>query len=237
VILYYAPGAGLGHLTRALALCLPLRDRGVDARIATNSPFAQGLAALARCPVLHGDGLPDVRARLLITDTFPLPRPSLHIARRTRQPFDLSSAVAVIEAEPLGLPGAVKLPGPICLDASRFPPCPFDVSGQTLIVHSGPEPELERLIALASPPYRVLSPWREPQYYPAERLYPDARHVITGAGYNAMAGMLWHRDKHTAIPFDRRHDDQRARLQSFFTAPVDGTPAAVQAIMDVWRAC
>ncbi|MBM3783707.1 MAG: hypothetical protein FJW30_05060 [Acidobacteria bacterium] len=242
MILYHAPGAGLGHLTRALAICLPLRDAGIDARIVTNSPFAMGLAALARCPILHGSGaaVASLPASLLITDTFPLKgtgHPTVHIARRTKLLFDLSGALAVIEAEPLALAGAVRLPGPIRLPPLRIGPPPMNVQGKTLVVHSGVREELDTLCALAEPPLQVISPWNEPQYYPAENLYADARRVITGAGYNAMAGMLWYRGKHTAVPFERRYDDQHARLREFFTEPVDGTPVAVETIIDVWRTC
>lgn len=242
MILYWAPGAGLGHLTRALALCLPLRDLGLDARIATNSPFAAGIAALARCPIIdcapNGIGALAWDTRLLVTDTFPVPStPSVHIARRRKTPVDLSAATLVIEAEPLGIEGALQLPGPIRLMPGRIDPGPFDVRGKTLVVHSGPRQELDRLIALAAAPCVVVSPWTEPQYYPADNLYAEAAHVITGAGYNAMAGMLWHREKHTAIPFERRHDDQAARLRSFYREPVDGAAVAVEAIVNAWRAC
>ncbi|MES2462555.1 MAG: hypothetical protein V4671_18385, partial [Armatimonadota bacterium] len=53
VIAYFAPGSGLGHLNRALGICLRMRDAGADARIVTNSPFAEGLAGIARCPMVR----------------------------------------------------------------------------------------------------------------------------------------------------------------------------------------
>lgn len=103
-ILYFAPGSGLGHLTRALAVSLELRELGVEAEIATNSPFAQPLARLARVAVTHiaNDRWAEAAPRLLaerapgaaVLDTFPnglrgewSQRPGvplIHMARRLR---------------------------------------------------------------------------------------------------------------------------------------------------------
>ncbi|MBN8730507.1 MAG: hypothetical protein J0L64_08210 [Acidobacteria bacterium] len=103
-VLYFAPGSGLGHLTRALAVCLELRELGVEAEIATNSPFAQPLARLARIRVtqIANDQWSAAAPRLLaerapraaVVDTFPnglrgewLQRPDvplIHMARRLR---------------------------------------------------------------------------------------------------------------------------------------------------------
>ena len=68
IVAYFAPGGGLGHLNRALAVCLRLRDAKVDARIVTNSPFAEGLAALAHCPIIRLEGIRDDRARTNFVD-------------------------------------------------------------------------------------------------------------------------------------------------------------------------
>jgi len=103
-LLCFAPGSGLGHLTRALAVCLELRELGVEAEIATNSPFAQPLARLARVRVTHiaNERWAEAAPRLLeerapraaVVDTFPhglrgewlrRPRaPLIHMARRLR---------------------------------------------------------------------------------------------------------------------------------------------------------
>ena len=48
-----------------------------------------------------------------------------------------------------------------------------------------------------------------------------------------MADLLGMREKHTAVPFARRYDDQHARLREFFTADIDGTGAAAVAIRSV----
>jgi hypothetical protein len=105
-VLYSAPGSGLGHLVRACAVCLALADRGVCARILTNSPFAPGMARLTGCDIVsilsrrwRGDA-PALAAQwkptLIVTDTFPwglrgewleAPYPGArfaHLARRLR---------------------------------------------------------------------------------------------------------------------------------------------------------
>ncbi|MBM3768731.1 MAG: hypothetical protein FJW32_25400 [Acidobacteria bacterium] len=245
-LIYYAPGAGLGHLTRALAICLPLRDLGIDARIVSDSPFSAGIAALARCPVVDIDVR--VEAGLVITDAFPHgPRdewrntntPLLHIARRLKIPRSFGKFIATIEAEPLGIEGAITLDGPIRLAPDRIRtrvPRALDRDGLTLIVHSGPPEEVNALRALADEDAVVIGPFDGIDYYPAQNLYARARRVITGAGYNAMADMLWHRDKHSALAFERNYDDQHARLANFYTQPVDGTMQAVETITRVWRA-
>jgi hypothetical protein len=82
-ILYSAPGAGLGHLTRACAVSLQLRKEGISARIVTNSLFAEGLRRLLPCDIdfipshRWARDIPDyaeaeaVRPELVVTDTFP----------------------------------------------------------------------------------------------------------------------------------------------------------------------
>lgn len=124
LIACFAPGGGLGHMNRAIALSLALRDAGEDARIVTDSPFSPGLAALTRCPIVH---LPrenwaeaarayveELRPAIVVTDTFPyglreewrlaLPAAKLvHIARRLLTPFSLQAGdfALIIQAEPL----------------------------------------------------------------------------------------------------------------------------------------
>ncbi|HEU0121016.1 MAG TPA: hypothetical protein VFQ91_10870 [Bryobacteraceae bacterium] len=263
IVCYFAPGGGLGHLNRALALCLPLRDAGIDARIVTNSPFAAGLAALARCPVIQlaaAEWSAAVHAycreehpAAIITDTFPYGLrnewlhtpptvPLLHIARRLLTPIPIrrTDFAAILQAEPLSeeheaaLAPSFRLSGPLVLPPGRIAtsvPPPLRAKGLTLVVHSGPPEELAALEALAEPPYVVLSPWSHIDYYPAANLYADARRIITGAGYNSMAGLLPHSARHTALAFPRRYDDQHARLRHFFREPADGTAQAIEAIL------
>lgn len=243
IVAYFAPGGGLGHLNRAIAVCLRLRDAKVEARIVTNSPFAEGLAALARCPIIRLKGdrwtesahafVDEMQPRAIVTDTFPYglrdewrsekPRPPLiPVARRLLTPFPIEPKdfSLIIRAEPLSvehrasLGSSEVLPGPILLSPGRIAtpiPITLDRDDLTLIVHSGPAEELAVLIALAQPPYAVISPWSNVEYYPATNLYSRADCIITGAGYNSMADLLAHRARHTAVPFPRRYDDQHAR--------------------------
>lgn len=251
---YFAPGSGLGHLNRALAVCLRLRKSGVDAQIITNSPFAEGIASIARCPIVRFSGdaqlaagqfIEETRPDAVVMDTFPLrsPAPAIHIARRLKAPVPLPQYGLVIEAEPLSPEHRAILPadravlrGPIVLPPS-FLARPRRAPGiaPTLVVHSGTQDEIDTLIAHAPGRYTVISPWPgAAEYYPASQLYERASHIITGAGYNSMAELLGMRDRHTAVAFERRHDDQHARLREFFlweASRYDGADEAVRAIL------
>ena len=149
LIVYRDPWGGLGHLNRALAVCLRLRDEGVDARIVTNSPLAEGLAALARCPMVRLEGsrwaetarayVAETQPRAVITDTFPYGLreewraappgpPFIHIAGRLLTPFSMSPEdfSLILQAEPLSerhrtsLGASIALPGPILLPPDRI---------------------------------------------------------------------------------------------------------------------
>jgi hypothetical protein len=48
-----------------------------------------------------------------------------------------------------------------------------------------------------------------------------------------MADLLGWREKHTAVAFERKYDDQAARVRSFFTEARDGTGQAVRAVLGV----
>ncbi len=247
-IAYYAPGSGLGHLNRGLAVCLALRDLGHDARLLSNSPFGRAVAGLAKCPIV-GVAPEEAEAYLeqnppavLVMDTFaqglrgerPRARAMVHMARRLLRPVPVEGFDVVIQAEPLAaeqeelLPGAVRLPGPIRLAPGKVAtpvPQELDRDGLHLVVHSGPAAEVEQLAALAPEPRAVVNL----NYYPACNVIGRAAHVYSGAGYNSMADMLG-RGNHTALPFPRRYDDQAARLRGFFTEPIDGTELAARTI-------
>ncbi len=252
-IAYYAPGSGLGHLNRGLAVCLALRDAGHDARLLSNSPFARAVAGLAQCPIV-GVAPEEVEAYLaqnkpavLVMDTFaqglrgerPRARARVHVARRLLRPVAVEGFDAVIQAEPLAaehealLAGAVRLPGPIRLTPGRVAtpvPPELERDGLHLVVHSGPAAEVAQLAALAPEPRTVVNL----NYYPACNVMSRAAHVYSGAGYNIMADMLG-RENHTALPFPRRYDDQAARLRGFFIEPIDGTALAARTIASFLR--
>ncbi|QOY87688.1 hypothetical protein [Paludibaculum fermentans] len=290
-ILYCAPGSGLGHVNRALAVCLELQELGVSAQIVTNSPFAAGLAQLARFPITR---IPaerwqaDVRhfaaavqPELMVCDTFPrgmrgewkdgLPVPAIYMARRLNpeavstflgDPGWPDGIVQVIAAEELSgehdaalaaskvpvvhLPGRIRLrpgllPTEIPAELERL----LDTGRCCLVVHGGPAAEVAQLAGLARKQGRpvAITPWGERmeglpsfEYYPAGNLMARAAHVFTGAGYNAMADMMFLSEAHTAVAFPRRFDDQAARLASWRQAVQDGTREAAQAIAAVLAA-
>ena len=98
-----------------------------------------------------------------------------------------------------------------------------------LIVHSGPVFEIKQLIdharesnpeskqVIISPNQYVFDNIPTFFYFPAARLFKRAGHIYTGAGYNSMAEAALYKHKHTALPFVRHYDDQKARLKYTFS--------------------
>jgi len=94
-------------------------------------------------------------------------------------------------------------------------PTPF-----SLIVHSGPKEEIEELIEyareLGTEPLLVATPCpvdgveRIDTDSPAD-FFPAATRIVTAAGFNVMLETEPWRDKHHALPFPRRFDDQFLR--------------------------
>jgi len=282
-VLYVAPGSGFGHLTRALALCLELRDLGVESEIATNSPFAEPLSRLARLPITQiatshwATDAPRLLAerapRLAVLDTFPNgirgewalrpATPLIHTARRLRldayEPhsgdgsawhgFALTIAIESLAADHetllqpplLCLPGLVRL-RPLAIETAV--PQELDRlldDGAALVIHGGPQEEVNRLVTLAretmpeGTPVASITPWPLTHvpafdYFPATNLIPRAGHIFTGAGYNSIADTMHHRFRHTAIAFPRRFDDQTARLAALAPISADSTRQAAEAI-------
>lgn len=237
MILYYALGGGLGHLSRARKV---LGDRD-DAVLLTASGHARDPRVTAGRPVIpvprrlgHDRAafrdwlralLEDLDPDELLVDAFPggvlgelcgleLPNARL-IARRLR--WDVYARrldgplprYAIVHAlEPLGYdpPGPVQ---PLALPHA-VPGAPLLDEPHTLVVHAGPEAELQHLLTHARGTTLVLHP-RHHDVYPAEPHLAHAEHIITGAGFNAMHETAPYRDRHTAIPFPRALDDQHAR--------------------------
>lgn len=91
-----------------------------------------------------------------------------------------------------------------------------------LVVHSGDKEEREVLLDLARkemnrcggkrPVLQTVFP--EQGIFPAQALFPSYSVIISGAGYNMAAAALLsppHR-KHILFPFERKFDDQQARI-------------------------
>ncbi|MCC6587188.1 MAG: hypothetical protein IT168_10890 [Bryobacterales bacterium] len=280
-ILYFAPGSGLGHLNRALAVCLELRDLGANAAIVTNSPFAEGLAPLAQLPFtciageLWERAAPAYLARedpeLVVLDTFPFgmrgewvdfefKAPVLYMARRLKVPayrealpslpefsrfrriiacesLTTDHDTLIASAEVVRLPGPIRLrPGVVATAAPARLGRIVNSRESCLVVHGGPVPEIHELLSHASGDIALITPWIGEdwpcpafEYYPAANLFERAARVVSGAGYNTIADMLPYPERHTAIAFARRFDDQAGRLASPRPAE-DGTRQAAELI-------
>jgi hypothetical protein len=107
---------------------------------------------------------------------------------------------------------------------------PFPQNPFWLIVHSGPEAEVMRLLAFArakaaeegaAPDYVVVSPRplrlpegvRRISHVAPWTLYARAARIVTGCGFNSMAETLPWRANHLFLPLARRFDDQELRAR------------------------
>lgn len=280
-VFYFAPGSGLGHLNRALAVCLELRSLDTDPEIVTNSPFAEGLARLARMPITCISGkrweqaAPEYLSRkgpeLAVLDTFPagmrgewarfeFGMPVVYMARRLQvQAYreavpdwpDFRRFSRIIACESLtteheavlAAGDVVRLPGPVRLSPGAIAtPVPAELeriagsSKSCLVVHGGPVEEVRELLSRASGNIALITPWIDEgwpcpafDYYPATNLFERAQHIISGAGYNMIADMIRFPERHTAIAFPRRFDDQAGRLAGPRPG-MDGTRQAAELI-------
>lgn len=102
-----------------------------------------------------------------------------------------------------------------------------------LVVHSGPQQEIDELLYFVKevqeienckPPVLLISPGEYEttsnrmdldlshcSLYPAYPLFPLAKRIFTGCGYNIMSELSIFSKKHHFIPFDRLFDDQHFR--------------------------
>lgn len=73
------------------------------------------------------------------------------------------------------------------------------------------------------------------EYYPAGNVVAGAARVVSGAGCNVMADMMFRRDCHAAVPFPRRFDDQAGRPAAWRPASADGAREAAEAVSALVR--
>ena len=237
MIVYYAVGGGLGHLTRGLRV---LGKLGLhDAVIVTASPYAERVCqSFIRVPArlehdreAHRAWLRGLGAERLIADTFPggiqgelcgLDLPIDYVARllrwdayRAAVPFALPEIGTTYVVEELThVPVGMVVP----LDLSVPLVEPVQEEPYWLVVHSGPEEEVRELVAYAEElralatekPERVIVA-SHGDVWPASTLFPAAAKIITAAGFNVMLETEQWRAKHVAVPFARRFDDQFVR--------------------------
>jgi hypothetical protein len=254
VILYYALGGGLGHLTRARKV---LEALGTEATLLTASRFAGDPRVTGELPVLRvprnlghdrrrfrdwlEGALAALRPAELIVDSFPggilgelcgmtLP-PARHVARRLRWEVYAQRLTGPLprydvnyELEPLSAEHARALVGPVERLGLPIAPAgaPLLDEPHWVVVHSGPNHELERLLAHTADAPRIVvvsprRPARLPERAQWRDVYPVAPHlahaqgIVTAAGFNLMQETAHLRDRHTFVAFERALDDQFAR--------------------------
>ena len=243
---YYAPGGGLGHATRARRVLdrlgidaaiitsaeLPRELEGdaeahrrwllerVDDHLLVDT-FPAGIQGeLAGVELPHIDHV----ARLLRWNDYP---------HRDAPRFRTTYAVEPLTAEHEAYlrersERFVELD--LALDTVAAAP----VAGRWLIVHSGPAEEVRELVAYASELAAIrqnleilvatrcdvdLPPgFTRIDALPATHLYPTAETIITAAGFNVMLETEPYRERHHALPFPRRFDDQFLRAARRRTA-------------------
>ena len=226
MIVYYAPGGGLGHLTRATRVLAAL---DLEATIVTTSTFDIGRDVI-RVPASldghverHRDFLGELGATRIIADTFPggiqgelcgLDVPIDLVARILRWPvyrevvpFDLPDIETMYVVEELNYSLGARNVVPLDLTpplASSEP-----LADHWLVVHSGPSSETDELIAYArdlGAPDVVVA-----DVYPATPLFASAARIVTAAGFNTMLEMRQFAHKHHVLPLPRKFDDQYLR--------------------------
>lgn len=116
----------------------------------------------------------------------------------------------------------------------------FIADGSWLVIHSGPDSELDALLKVVSEDYRqqtakpdvfVIYPGKCPEFvpenfrflsaYPVSAAYDRAARVYSAAGFNMVDQMRPYRSRHYVMPFERILDDQFERCrqhQSEFAA-------------------
>ncbi|MDH5326981.1 MAG: hypothetical protein OEZ68_14425 [Gammaproteobacteria bacterium] len=112
-----------------------------------------------------------------------------------------------------------------------------EISESWLVVHSGPRHEIHELLLFvkevqeienARPPIVLICPGEyettpelakldisQCNLYPAYPLFPLAKRIFTGCGFNVMSELKTCSKKHHFIPFDRVFDDQHFRAANY----------------------
>ncbi|GIF15775.1 hypothetical protein [Actinoplanes teichomyceticus] len=263
MIVCYAQGGGLGHLTRVRAY-LHTVHADEPATVLTTSPFGADPRVLGpHRPRSLPPGadpaavLRELRPDTLVVDAFPagirgelraasVPpgTRTVHLARLLRWdayrellPPDPIRFDRTWTVEPVtGAHGAhlTRTSAAVAPLSLTDPPAGVGPDGGVahgawLILHSGPDAEIDELIGYAREcaalegerPRLVLAAPRRPcglpddvghlATYPAWPLFERAARIVTAAGFNAVRQAAPWRAKHRMLPFPRRWDDQFTR--------------------------
>jgi hypothetical protein len=272
MILYYALGGGLGHITRALAVSHTLRVREKVVIISSMNPsaleFIPDKIQLVQPPAYtHQDSnkliayiqhlIEEYRPSEFIIDSFPLgvygelknivyTGIRTYLARLLKwdrytkvsgNQFFIFNQTFILE--PLHddhrfiIDRISETLSPLELsDPLQIKPLPAiaDLDRHWLVLHSGPDDEVDDLITHAKQireieqkqnPLLLVTPsainkWtHQPvthiRFYPALLLMPHVEKIITACGFNTMRQANAYRNKHHFFPFARRFDDQYFR--------------------------
>ncbi len=240
-VVYYAPGGGLGHVTRArrvlallgLADAMIIGSRDIPPELEGNREAHRAWLA------------PRMRGRHLITDAFPCGIAGElegieaaridHVARllrwneyRAAVPQQAPRFATTYLAEPLTSAHEAFL----CAQSREVKPIEWSVRGAAatgpreawLIVHSGPVHEVEELVRYALELQRLEGSRHEAHVVTTSEValpdgfrqvagaaYAEAARIITAAGFNTMLETEPYRERHHVVPFPRRFDDQFLR--------------------------
>ena len=285
MILYYAIGGGLGHVTRALAVLhtLKIREKTLIVSPADTSLLGtvSGRIQFIKPPALpQHDGsklaaflqqlIDHHRPSELIVDSFPLgiygelnnisfSGIRTYVARLLT--WDRYSKIAgnrffiynqSFVLEPLHEDHRYlidRISETLAFlelnDPPQNTPLPeiTDLNQHWLVVHSGPDEEVEDLITYARQireieqkqnPLLLVTPstinkWthhpvKHQRYYPAHLLMPHVEKIISACGFNTMRQARPYRNKHHFFPFARRFDDQYYRAALYRSAGTTNTP-------------
>ncbi len=247
MIAVYAIGGGAGHVTRARRVidALGIRDRALilatpaDPRAAGGIPIIEVPRSLEGDVAAHRAWLRSIDCERMIVDVFPAGIQGelsgfdgvpldfigrlLRVGEYRRATNDAAwpqfeTAYVVEEGAP---EVRAKRTTRLALESDTVITCP--AGGFWLIVHSGPAPEVEELIAytrelttmrvLVATPCDVVMPdgFERIDAFPVDGLYAAAERIVSAAGFNVMLETEPWRNKHLVLPFPRRFDDQFAR--------------------------
>ncbi|MEU0564928.1 hypothetical protein ABZ297_05975 [Nonomuraea sp. NPDC005983] len=233
MIVCYARGGGLGHLTRVRAFLHTLH-RGEPATIGVRpepgSPFVVDAFPAGLDGELDASTAPPGTrtvhlARLLRWDAYrPLlpARPLRFATTYLMEPVSEPHLAYLCEVSDEVLPLTLVDP----------PAPPAEAPGEWLVVHSGPPGEIAELLGYAretaalegvSPRLVLVSPAAPPGLpddvthlaaYPAWPLFEAAERIVSAAGFNVVRQAAPYRHKHRMLPFPRRFDDQFTRARA-----------------------